>query len=248
MKLVGRLKGWIEGQNTHLNEAYAVAQGRETGASGARDVMINAADSIEMDRQSRAPGESVFETVEPLDYPIPYSRANQLMRILWRIVWLLAYRPSPKVFHFWRRFLLRMFGAKIAKDAYPYPSTKIWAPWNLEMGSQSCLGPDVDCYCVDRVVIGARATVSQYSFLCTATHDYRDPLRPLVTAPIVIGERAWVAADVFIGPSVTIGEGAVVGARSSVYRNVDPWTVMGGNPARLIAKREREGMSHGDYP
>lgn len=116
------------------------------------------------------------------------------------------------------------------------------------MGPLSCLGPDVDCYCVDRVVIGARATVSQYSFLCTATHDYHDPLMPLVTAPIVIGEQAWVAADVFIGPGVAVGEGAVVGARSSLYKNVDPWTVVGGNPAKLIAKRERRGTSHGNRP
>jgi putative colanic acid biosynthesis acetyltransferase WcaF len=199
--------------------------------------MIDVADNSETDRKLRTRGELSFGAVEPSDYPSPHSRANQLMRILWRTVWVLAYRPSPKVFHGWRRFLLRMFGAKIAKDAYPHPSVKIWAPWNLEMGSLSCLGPDVDCYCIDRVVIRSRATVSQYSFLCTATHDYHDPLMPLVTAPIVIGERAWVAADVFIGPGVTIGEGAVVGARSSVYRNVDSWTVVAGNPARILKKR-----------
>jgi putative colanic acid biosynthesis acetyltransferase WcaF len=86
------------------------------------------------------------------------------------------------------------------------------------------------------VVVGSWATVSQYSFLCTATHDYHDPLMPLITAPIAIGARAWVAADVYVGPGVTIGEGAVVGARSSVYRNVEPWTVVGGNPARILKK------------
>jgi putative colanic acid biosynthesis acetyltransferase WcaF len=195
---------------------------------------IGAVDDTETDRKVSAMGESLLKKTEPSDYPSPHSRANQLMRILWRTVWLLAYRPSPKIFHGWRRLLLRTFGAKIAKNAYPHSSVKIWAPWNLEMGPLSCLGPDVDCYCVDRVVLGARATVSQYSFLCTATHDYHDPLMPLVTAPIVIGERAWVAADVFIGPGVTIGDGAVVGARSSVYRNVEPRTVVAGNPVRIL--------------
>jgi putative colanic acid biosynthesis acetyltransferase WcaF len=170
------------------------------------------------------------------DHMNPHSRTNQVIRTLWGIVWLLVYRPSPRGFHAWRRFLLRLFGAKIGYGAHPYPSAKIWAPWNLEMGFRSCLGPDVDCYCVDRVIIGSWATVSQYSYLCTATHDYRDPTMPLVTAPIVIGERAWVAADVFVGPGVTIGKGAVVGARASVFRNVDPWTVVGGNPARIIRR------------
>lgn len=210
--------------------------------------MIEVVDNSRTDRKLRARGGLSFGAEEPSGYPSPHSRANQLMRILWRTVWLLAYRPSPKIFHGWRRFLLCMFGAKIAKDAYPHPSVKIWAPWNLEMGPLSCLGPYVDCYCVDRVVIGARATVSQYSFLCTATHDYHDPFMPLVTAPIMIGERAWVAADVFIGPGVTIGDGAVVGARSSLYRNVEPWTVVVGNPARQIAKREGESTSHGNRP
>jgi len=170
------------------------------------------------------------------DYPSPHSRTNRVMRVLWSIVWLVAYRPSPRMLHGWRRFLLRLFGARVAPGAHPYPTARVWAPWNLEMEANSCLGPYVDCYCIDKVTIGVRATVSQYSFLCTATHDYRDARMPLVTAPIVIGTRAWVAADVFIGPGVIVGEGAIVGARASVFRNVEPWTVIGGNPARVIRK------------
>ena len=134
------------------------------------------------------------------------------------------------------RFLLRLFGAKIAPHAHPHPSAKIWAPWNLEMGEYSCLSHEVDCYCVDRIKIGPHATVSQYSYLCTATHDIEHPHMPLVTAPIEIGAGAWVTADVFVGPGVTIGEGAVIGARSSVFRDVPPWTVAAGNPAREIRK------------
>ncbi|MBK8278017.1 MAG: putative colanic acid biosynthesis acetyltransferase [Nitrospira sp.] len=171
---------------------------------------------------------------------IPHSRANQALRILWQVVWLLAYRPSPTIFHAWRRFLLRLFGAKISRRAYPYPSVRVWGPWNLVMDDMSCLGPEVNCYCVDKVVLCAGATVSQYSFLCTASHDYRLPNRPMTRAPITIGQRAWVAADAFIGPGVSIGEGAVVGARASVFRDVDPWTVVGGNPARVIRTYQPE--------
>jgi len=199
-------------------------------------MMIGAPYNTETDHTYHAAGESSVVPKASSYHASPHTRANRLMRVLWQTVWLLAYRPSPKIFHGWRRFLLRLFGATIARDASPHPSVKIWAPWNLEMGTRSCLGPNVDCYCVDRVVVGSWATVSQYSFLCTATHDYHDPLMPLITAPIAIGARAWVAADVYVGPGVTIGEGAVVGARSSVYRNVEPWTVVGGNPARILKK------------
>jgi len=86
--------------------------------------------------------------------------------------------------------------------------------------------------------MGSHSTVSQYTYLCTASHDYTDPTMPLTSAPIVIGDGVWIAADVFIGPGVAIGDGAVIGARSSVYRNIGPWTVVAGNPAMFIKKRE----------
>jgi putative colanic acid biosynthesis acetyltransferase WcaF len=106
------------------------------------------------------------------------------------------------------------------------------------MGDYSCLAEQVNCYSVDAVRLGPHATVSQYSFLCTASHDYTEPTMPLVTAPIVVEAGAWVAADVFVGPGVRIGEGAVVGARSTVIRNVGDWLIVAGNPVKVIGKRE----------
>jgi putative colanic acid biosynthesis acetyltransferase WcaF len=105
------------------------------------------------------------------------------------------------------------------------------------MEDHSCLADHVDCYSVDRIVIGAHATVSQYGYLCGASHDYTLGHLPLTTAPIRIGAGAWIAADVFVGPGVCIGEGAVVGARSTVLKAVEPWTVVAGNPARKIKMR-----------
>lgn len=176
--------------------------------------------------------------------PMRLSPANKMVRALWGGVWLVLFRPSPTPLHGWRRFLLRCFGARVGAGAHPYPSAKVWAPWNLVMGEHSCLSHHVDCYCVDKIELGAHATVSQYSFLCTATHDYTQRDMPLVTAPIYIGAQAWVTADVFVGPGVTVGEGAVVGARSTVLRNVEPWTVVAGNPPKRIGPRHvRDGRN-----
>jgi putative colanic acid biosynthesis acetyltransferase WcaF len=178
--------------------------------------------------------------------PRQLSLSNKLVRALWSIIWLFLFRPTPRSMHFWRCFLLKLFGAKLGIGVHPYPTAKIWAPWNLEMGDRSCLSEYVDCYCVDRIRIGRDSTVSQYSFLCTASHDYTDPAMPLITAPITIGEKVWVTADVFVAPGITIGEGAVVLARSSVFSDVEPWTVVAGNPAHhvkpraLIAHPERD--------
>lgn len=105
------------------------------------------------------------------------------------------------------------------------------------MGKNSCLSSDVDCYNVDIVLIGSNVVVSQKAYLCTASHEITHVTYPLIVSPIIIKDQAWIAADAFVGMGVTIGEGAVVGARSVVTKNVEPWTVVGGNPARFIKNR-----------
>lgn len=177
----------------------------------------------------------------------PLSFRNKIARMLWQLAWTLFYRPTPRLLHPWRCFLVRIFGAKLAKGVHLYPSARIWAPWNLEMGEHSCLSEQVDCYCVDKVLIGSYATVSQYSFLCTASHDYSDPDMPLVIAPIKIGDRVWLTADVFVAPGCTIGEGSVILARSSVFCDIDPWVVAAGSPAKPIRTRVFRVRKEGDY-
>ena len=167
------------------------------------------------------------------------SRKNQVVRMLWTIVWGVFARPLPRsVGSGWKRFLLRLFGARIDGTAIVYSSAKVYYPANLTMGAYACLASDVDCYNVAPVTIGANSTVSQGAYLCTASHDITDPLNPLVTKPIVIEDQAWVAAGAFVGMGVTIGQGAVVGARAAVFKDVEPWTVVGGNPAKFIKRRE----------
>ena len=171
--------------------------------------------------------------------PSPHSFRNKLGRAAWGVIWLVLFRPSPKPLHAWRRLLLRAFGARLGRHATVHASVRIWARANRELGDHSALSPGVDCYAHDRVSIGARATVSQYSFLCTASHDPDSADMTLITAPITIGNHAWVAADTFIGPGVCIGEGAVVGTRASVFRDVPAWLIVVGNPARPLRQRSR---------
>jgi putative colanic acid biosynthesis acetyltransferase WcaF len=133
--------------------------------------------------------------------------------------------------------LLRFFGAQVGPAVHAYSSARIWAPWNLVMEAGSCLGPGVNCYSVDRIVLGPNTVVSQRAFICTASHDYRSPGFPLTTAPVEIGENAWIAAEAFVGPGVTVGAGAVVGARAVAVRDVPPGAVVVGNPARVVANR-----------
>lgn len=160
-----------------------------------------------------------------------------MRRILWWIVnRTLFYMMIGTHFKKSRNVLLRLFGAKIGNDGCVYNTCIIYAPWKLDIGS-GCIGPHVKVYNKDIIVIGNETVVSQYSYLCTASHHIDSLMLPLKTAPIVIGNHVWIAADTFVGPGVTIGDGAVVGARAAVFKNVDPWTVVGGNPAKSIKKR-----------
>ena len=105
------------------------------------------------------------------------------------------------------------------------------------MDERATIADDVDVYCVDRITIGARSVVSQYSYLCGATHDFEQRTRPLLPMPITIGADVWLAADVFVAPGVTIPDGVVVGARSSVFTDLEPWKVCTGSPANPVRDR-----------
>jgi putative colanic acid biosynthesis acetyltransferase WcaF len=176
-------------------------------------------------------------------YRSELSFKNKLGRLIWGWVWLVLFRPSPRSFFKWRRALLVLFGAKLAKSAVVYPTTKVWAPWNLEMRERSVLGDYVDCYSVSEIFIGDDVTVSQYAFLCSASHDIESPGRDLLNRPITLERGSWIFAGAFVGMGLVVGEGAVVAARSVVVKDVPPFAVVGGNPAKLLKMRQAEWRS-----
>jgi len=171
--------------------------------------------------------------------PTKLSITNKLMRVIWHFIWLTLYRFSPTPLHVWRRFLLRIFGASIEKDCHPYPSCKIWAPWNLVMEERSCLGRGVNCYNVGKIILRKGATVSQDAHLCGATHDYRSATFDLFSGDIEIGKDAWVCAEAFIGPGVNVAEGSVINARAVLFNSTKKDEVCSGNPAKKVRMRFR---------
>jgi putative colanic acid biosynthesis acetyltransferase WcaF len=162
----------------------------------------------------------------------PPSLADKIKRGLWQVLWLTAFRPTPVPLHAWRRLILRLFGARVAPLAAIYPSVRIWAPWNLQIGTAATIGPGVNLYNVAPIRIGEDAVISQGSHLCTATHDHLADDFALMVAPIEIGANAWIAAS------------AVIGARSMVTRCVTDYTIVAGNPASPIASRPENARNN----
>ncbi|MFB9950273.1 putative colanic acid biosynthesis acetyltransferase [Rhizobium puerariae] len=168
-----------------------------------------------------------------------FALGHRLFRAAWNVTWAVFGRWTPAPLHGWRRTLLKLFGASLEKTSRVYPGVRVWFPPNLSMGHHATLGPDVICYCMDRVLIGDHAVVSQRAHLCGGTHDPDHPDFPLIAKPIVIGSHAWIAAEAFVGPGVAVGEGAVLGARAVAVRNLESNVIYAGNPARPIRERKR---------
>lgn len=164
-------------------------------------------------------------------------KSDKIYRLFWRIVSLFLFRPfSLPFFNGWRIFLLKCFGAEIGKGSIVFSSVYIPSPKKFKMGINSCIGPEVKLH-FGSTVIGNKVTVSQRTYLCSATHLIDSLNTPLISGTIIIQDFAWIAAEAFIMANVTIQEGAIVGARAAVFKDVDAWTVVGGNPAKMIKKR-----------
>src|SRR5690606_24867622 len=137
----------------------------------------------------------------------------------------------------WRRFLLRLFGAKIGKGVLIRPSVTTTYPWKLTIGDYSWIGDDVVLYSLGEISIGKNSVVSQRSYLCTGSHDYQLTDFPIYHKKITIEDQCWLATDVYISPGITIGKGTIIGARSSVFKNLPPGKICMGSPAIVIKER-----------
>lgn len=167
-----------------------------------------------------------------------WSLRTKVMRGVWNTTRALLFRPTPRrLGNRFRLFLLKVFGARIHGMPLISQSCRILLPWKLEIGERCTIGKGVEIYNYGKVTIGTMSVVSQYSFLCTGTHDYTHPHMPLTWQPITIGSECWIAAGVFVAPGVVIGDGTVVGAYSVVTKSLPAWKVCAGHPCRVIKER-----------
>lgn len=183
---------------------------------------------------------------QPDAYTSPWPLRVRIARMAWILAYALAFRFTPKPLNRWRLFLLRAFGATIHGRPFVSESARINMPWHLELHDRACLAPHAEAYALGRIILRERCTVAQHAYLCTGTHDLSRPHLPLQTATIEVGPDVFIGVRGLVLPGVILGEGSVVGAGAVVTRDVEPWTVVAGNPARPIKTRRLEGRHDTD--
>src|SRR6266849_10962953 len=169
--------------------------------------------------------------------PAGFRGRSVLLVQFWWIVQALFFHATPQAMYGWRRWIIRLFGAKIGRDVLIRPSVRITYPWKVTIGDRAWIGDDVELYSVAEIVIGHDAVISQGSYLCTGSHDHRDPSFPVFARSIVIEPEAWIAAQCLVGPGVRIGRGAVIGLRSLVLADVPAYAMAFGHPATVVGNR-----------
>ena len=172
------------------------------------------------------------------DFPAPFSTKIKIKKKVWAITWALTISWLPRGgANGLIRMIYRLFGAEIPNTSGVHPTAHIYMPWNLKMGHYSVIGSGVHVLNAAPFTMGQNCVVSERAYICCASHNIYSNAHEQLHKPIIMNDRSWVAAEAFVGIGVTIGEGAVVGARAAVFKDVEPWTVVGGNPAKFIKKR-----------
>lgn len=181
-----------------------------------------------------------YQNLEIYRVPKNFRGKSKFKVQLWWFFYALLFKPSPQVLYGWRRVLLKLFGAKIGKKAIIRPTVEITYPWNLVIGDYCQIGDNVVLYTLGKIEIGNHSVISQRSYLCAGGHDYKRIEFPIFSKKIVIEDQCWIAADVYVAPGIHVGRGTVVGARSSVFKNLPSGKVCLGSPAKVIKDREHE--------
>lgn len=181
--------------------------------------------------------ESEVQDLSKFQTPAGFRGRSAVIVQLWWIVQATVFRASPQFLYGWRRFLLRLFGARIGEGVLVRPTARIVYPWKLTVGDQSWIGDFAEIYCLGPITIGRNAVVSQYAYLCTGSHDIRAIGFDIFAKPITVEDEAWVAAGAFVHPGVTVSRGSVVGARAVVVADTEPMGIYVGDPARKVGDR-----------
>ena len=162
---------------------------------------------------------------------------ERLIQRIWEVVRFVMWGMSPWFARRWRCWWFRLFGGKAGTGVSLGRGCRLDFPWNISIGEFSSVADGALVRASVAIHIGEDVCISEDVKILTASHDVSSQHFDLVRKPIVIHDGVWIAMGAIVLPGVTIGEGAVVAAGAVVTKDVEPWTVIGGNPAKFIEQR-----------
>ena len=157
-------------------------------------------------------------------------------RVIWFILNSLLLK-SALPGSFWRRSLLRLFGAKVGKGVVLKPRISVKYPWHLSIGDFSWIGERVWIDNLGKVIIGEHCCISQGALMICGNHNYKKPSFDLMVEPIHIENGSWVGAGSKIAPGVVMGNNCVLSMGSTAIGKLEPNSIYQGNPATKIKDR-----------
>lgn len=153
--------------------------------------------------------------------------------LIW-VVTILGYVP----FNPFRKLLYWLAGIKIGSGGAIHCGTTWYTLGNIVIGNDTVIGERTTLDSRGGITIGNHVDIASEVMIYTSQHDVHDPEFGAITEPVVVESYVFIGPHAIILPGVTIGTGAVVGAGAVVTKNVEPFSIVGGVPAREIGKRK----------
>ena len=169
-----------------------------------------------------------------------FTKKTKIKLAIWLFIQGTLFRLTPQKLNKFRLWLLNIFGADIQMNCFVHPKATIYMPWNLTMENNSAIDFDTLIYCLDKVVIGDFVSISYKVNINTGSHDHSDPHFTLITKQVRIESGAFIGTESYIAPGVTIGQMAVIGARSVVTKDMPSDMICFGHPCKPYKKREKK--------
>jgi putative colanic acid biosynthesis acetyltransferase WcaF len=178
-----------------------------------------------------------YQDLSKFRMPPDFRGRSAFLCQLWWLVQDSLFRLSPQFMYGFRATLLRLFGAKIGRNVLLRSTVRVTYPWKIEIGDHVWVGDDCVFYSLGNITVGSNVAVAHGVYFCTGLHDYTKIDFPIGAKPIHICDEVWLPNDTFVGPGVTIGRGAIVGARSTVLHDLPEGMICVGSPAKPLRPR-----------
>jgi putative colanic acid biosynthesis acetyltransferase WcaF len=178
-----------------------------------------------------------YQDLSSFKVPDSFRGKSKITVQIWWIVQGTLFSWSPQFLYGWRAFLLRSFGAQIGKNVKIRSSVQITYPWKVKIGDYTWVGDDCMLYSLGDISIGSHVAIAHKVYFNTGGHEYDKKTFDIFFKPVVIEDECWITNDVYVAPGVTIGKGTIVGARSSVLKDLPPGKICVGTPAQPIKDR-----------